>query len=191
MLTAGSELRRLRETLGMRMRDIEAASERISRKYSNEEYLVPISRLSDFETRDVIPSVYRMYSLAVIYRVGLSTILSLYGIDMRSIQFASPFRTSHLPDGEETSSDRCSIRAQQTIAPPVAGRYLLDLMLPRKHRESLVGDIEQEYRMEILPRYGRRWASIWFWKQVIWEIVPGLYLRFAAAFVKHLFWKAD
>jgi len=51
MATGGQKLRVLREKLGLTMRDIETASERIARKRENEEYLVPISRLSDFETK--------------------------------------------------------------------------------------------------------------------------------------------
>ena len=43
MVTGGQKLRVLREKLGLTMRDIETASERIARKRNNEEYLVPIS----------------------------------------------------------------------------------------------------------------------------------------------------
>jgi transcriptional regulator with XRE-family HTH domain len=82
MVTGGQNLRTLREKLGLTMRDIETASERIARKHGNEEYLIPISRLSDFETKGVIPSIYRLYSLTVIYRRDLKELLSWYGIDL-------------------------------------------------------------------------------------------------------------
>jgi transcriptional regulator with XRE-family HTH domain len=82
MVTGGQKFRVLREKLGLTMRDIETASERIARKRDNEEYLVPISRLSDFETKGVIPSIYRLYSLAVIYRCDLREILLWYGISL-------------------------------------------------------------------------------------------------------------
>lgn len=83
-MLAGQSLRAARERLGLRMRDVETASERISHKYANDEYLIPISRLSDFETKDVIPSIYRIYSLAVIYRCGFSELLAWYGIDLHA-----------------------------------------------------------------------------------------------------------
>ena len=99
MITGGQNLRVLREKLGLTMRDIETASERIARKHSNEEYLIPISRLSDFETKGVIPSIYRLYSLAVIYRRDLRELLSWYGVSLdvpiADIELASPPR-SHL-----------------------------------------------------------------------------------------------
>ena len=82
MAPGGQKLRVLRERLGLTMRDIEAASERIARKRNNEEYLVPISRLSDFETKGVIPSIYRLYSLAVICRRDLREILLWYDVNL-------------------------------------------------------------------------------------------------------------
>ena len=82
LVNGGHNLRVLREKLGLTMRDIENASERIARKHSNEEYLVPISRLSDFETKGVIPSIYRLYSLAVIYRRDMRELLAWYGVDL-------------------------------------------------------------------------------------------------------------
>lgn len=80
--TGGQNLRILREGLGLTMRDIETASERIARKRNNEEYFIPISRLSEFETKGIIPNVYRFYSLAVIYRRDMRELLGWYGVDM-------------------------------------------------------------------------------------------------------------
>jgi hypothetical protein len=81
------------------MRDIETASERIARHRANEEYFVPISRLSDFETKGVIPSIYRLYSLAVIYRTDFREVLAWYGVDLNlpvsDLEIAAPPR-SHL-----------------------------------------------------------------------------------------------
>ena len=79
----GQNLRMLRESLGLTMRDIETASERIARKRNNEEYFIPISRLSDFETKGMIPSIYRLYSMAAIYRRSMRELLSWYGIDLQ------------------------------------------------------------------------------------------------------------
>lgn len=78
----GQNLRMLRESLGLTMRDIETASERVARKRNNEEYFIPISRLSDFETKGMIPSIYRLYSLAAIYRRDMRELLAWYGVDI-------------------------------------------------------------------------------------------------------------
>jgi hypothetical protein len=82
MATGGQKLRGLRDSLGLTMRDIETASQRISHQRENEEYLIPISRLSDFETKGVIPSIYRFYSLAVIYRRDLRELLLWYDVNL-------------------------------------------------------------------------------------------------------------
>src|SRR5437016_10200268 len=81
------------------MRDVETASERLARKHANEEYFVPISRLSDFETKGVIPGIYRLYSLAVIYRRDLREILHWYDVNLdvqvSDLEISAPPR-SHL-----------------------------------------------------------------------------------------------
>lgn len=82
MLSAGQTLRAWRERLGLTMRDVETASAAISAKRKSDEFSIPPSRLSDIETKGVVPSIYRLYSLAVIYRRDAREILALYGIDL-------------------------------------------------------------------------------------------------------------
>ncbi len=64
------------------MRDVELRAARLAENLGNEEYAIPMSRLSDMETKGVVPSVYRMYSLAAIYRVEFLEFMSWYGIDL-------------------------------------------------------------------------------------------------------------
>lgn len=85
MLSAGIDLRKIRDRLGLTMRDVENASLLISQRHGSEEYLIPPSRLSDIETKGVVPSVYRFYSLAAIYRRPVRALLRLYGIDLDGI----------------------------------------------------------------------------------------------------------
>src|SRR6202451_4795614 len=85
MLPAGKSLRTLREKLGLTMRDIETSSARMAEKYRNEEFSIPPSRLSDIETKNVLPSIFRLYTLAIIYRRDLTELLAWYGVDMNNI----------------------------------------------------------------------------------------------------------
>jgi transcriptional regulator with XRE-family HTH domain len=85
MFSGGQNLRALREQLGLTMRDVESASARIAERHGNDEYAIPPSRLSDVETKGVIPSIYRMYSLAVIYRRDVRELLSWYGVDLNRV----------------------------------------------------------------------------------------------------------
>src|SRR5215475_5636487 len=78
MLPAGKSLRTLREKLGLTMRDVEMSSSLIAEKYRNEEFSIPPSRLSDIETKGILPSIYRLYTLSVIYRRDLRELLSWF-----------------------------------------------------------------------------------------------------------------
>jgi len=78
----GKRLRQLREQLGLTVRDVEASSARLANKRGDRAYSIPLSRLSDIENKEVVPSIYRVYSLAVIYRQDLREILSWYGIQI-------------------------------------------------------------------------------------------------------------
>lgn len=81
----GYKLRVLREALGCTMRDVENASLEIARRLRSEEFGIPPSRLSDIETKGVVPSVFRFYSLAAIYRRDYRELLSWYGVDLNDI----------------------------------------------------------------------------------------------------------
>ena len=97
-VAAGPKLRALREGLGLTMRDVEQASNQIAQRHKSEEFAIPPSRLSDIESKGVVPSVFRFYSLAAIYRLDLAELLSFYGID---------FSTTSPPDlGPLSSPDK-------------------------------------------------------------------------------------
>jgi transcriptional regulator with XRE-family HTH domain len=85
MFSGGQNLRALREQLGLTMRDVESASMRIALKHGNDEFAVPPSRLSDIETKGVIPSIYRMYSISIIYRRDIRELLTWYGVDLNGV----------------------------------------------------------------------------------------------------------
>ena len=74
-------MRALREELGLTIRDVEAASGRIAARHGNEDFTISPSRLSDIETKGILPNIYRLYSLSVIYRRDQREMLAWYGID--------------------------------------------------------------------------------------------------------------
>ncbi len=85
MLEAGLNLRLLREQLGLTMRDVETASVRIAERHGNDEFAISPSRLSDIETKGMIPSIFRLYSIAVIYRRDLREVLASYGVELNTV----------------------------------------------------------------------------------------------------------
>lgn len=54
--------------------------------------------------------------------------------------------------------------------PPNNANKLLFLFLPPKARESVPGDLEEEFNEIILPRFGHRYARSWYWFQVLRSI---------------------
>jgi hypothetical protein len=68
--------------MGLTIRDVEGASARIAARHGNEDFAVSPSRLSDIETKGILPNIYRLYSLAVIYRRDLREMLEWYGVDL-------------------------------------------------------------------------------------------------------------
>lgn len=100
-LSPGLILRQMRVQLGFTIREVESASILLAEQKGNDEYILNISRLSDIETKGVVPSVFRFYSLSVIYRVDISQLLALYGIakddeGRDSLSLAQPKKTHSL-----------------------------------------------------------------------------------------------
>ena len=63
MEDAGQRLRRVRERLNLRVRDVEQASLKIADKYHNDEFSVLINRLSEIENHGLLPNIFKLYSL--------------------------------------------------------------------------------------------------------------------------------
>jgi transcriptional regulator with XRE-family HTH domain len=80
MQLPGKRLREARESLRLRYRDVEQASQKIAGLRRNREFAIGLSRLADIENKGTLPTVYRLYSLCVIYRLQFTTVLRWYGI---------------------------------------------------------------------------------------------------------------
>ena len=81
----GQKLRRARERLNLRVRDVELASQKIADKYHNDDFAVLINRISEIENRNLVPTVHKLYSLCAIYRLDFQEVLEWYGISLASL----------------------------------------------------------------------------------------------------------
>src|ERR1700722_17916858 len=81
----GQKLRRIRERLNLRVRDVEQASLKIADKHHNDEFAVLINRISEIENRNLVPNIYKLYSLCAIYRLDFHEVLEWYGISLASL----------------------------------------------------------------------------------------------------------
>jgi hypothetical protein len=78
MLPPGLRLRQTRERLGLTYRDVESASLEIATRRGRSDFILHISRLADIENHNVVPSLHKLYSLAVIYHLDPMEIASWY-----------------------------------------------------------------------------------------------------------------
>jgi transcriptional regulator with XRE-family HTH domain len=93
METAGQRLKRRRERLGLRFREVEEASQQIARRKNNPEYAIALSRLADIENKGTVPSIFRLYALCSIYRIDLREVMRWYGVDADEL----PAEAAELP----------------------------------------------------------------------------------------------
>ena len=65
------------------------------------------------------------------------------------------------------------------IAPPRNAEYILRLILPKANRQTIIGDLIEEYA-EVRNRFGQNRADYWFRVQVafsLWPIIRRLLLK--------------
>src|SRR3990172_2428265 len=83
---AGQRLRQIRERLNMTLRAVEEVSLEISDAERSSEYVVSTGRLNQIENDGSLPSIYKLYSLAVIYHLSVEEILGWYGINLGKME---------------------------------------------------------------------------------------------------------
>jgi len=88
-MVGGTRLRQARERLGLTFRDVERASYEIASKRGLSDFIVHISRLADIENRGVVPSLHKLYSLAVIYHLNPLQIFEWYDVPLEEHFFDS------------------------------------------------------------------------------------------------------
>ncbi|MDX2266890.1 MAG: hypothetical protein NW208_02215 [Bryobacter sp.] len=117
---AGQKLRKVRERLGLRFRDVEEASQKLALRYGNEEFVIGLSRLSEIENRGLLPTIYRLYSLSTIYRLDYVELLSWYGITLGEQAADSqmiPLSNTHIVGFRSTHED--SVKAPLSLDPGI------------------------------------------------------------------------
>ncbi len=105
----GDHLREMRSRLGITTRDVETLSQKVAEDENNPEFQISNAWLTQIENSDSVPSIFKLYSLAAIYRVKFTDLLLLFGLDLQKIsqhQLASPLPNTHLANLEVYDADR-------------------------------------------------------------------------------------
>jgi len=81
----GRRLRAERIRVRLSTREVERLSQNIAKEKNNQEYCVSHTWLTDIENGKFTPSIYKLYSLSLIYRCSYDELLSFFGICVRDI----------------------------------------------------------------------------------------------------------
>jgi len=67
----------------MTLRDVYSASVKLARKVGHKRCILPASRLHECEVKDHVPSLFKLYTLARVYRRDIRTLMAWYGLPLR------------------------------------------------------------------------------------------------------------
>jgi len=129
MEDAGLKLKRAREKLGLRYRDVEEASQKIADRRKNAEYYVALSRLSDIENRGTVPSIFRLYALCAIYRLEFTQVLDWYGVRLAEIPADASIvevASTHLIDMQARSEGDLSVPLALNVGADLRKTFFLN-----------------------------------------------------------------
>lgn len=87
---AGRKLKAIRERLGISTTQVFDQSRRIAAAEDKADFVVSTARLAQIENQGSVPSVFKLYSLSLIYRLRFSDLLRLFGLDLS--KFFTHFR---------------------------------------------------------------------------------------------------
>lgn len=105
----GERLKEIRTRLGITTREVEEYSRQIADAEGNEEFYLSNAWLTQIENKESTPSIYKLYSLSIIFRTKFSDLLLLYGVDLDKTakhQLARPLEKTHLATLEVYDKDR-------------------------------------------------------------------------------------
>lgn len=171
MESPGISLKKVREKLNLRYRDVETASHEIARRHGSDQYVIALSRLADIENKGTLPTLYRLYSLCAIYRLNPIDVLRRYGLPFDHLNedsLLSPSRTTNLLSLDATPAvltdagtheEMKDLDARVTrMLPRESGidgwlaHALLGLPRPRSIRVGIIGERDDAMYPVLPPR---------------------------------------
>jgi transcriptional regulator with XRE-family HTH domain len=109
----GGKLKELRNRLGLTIRDVQERSKEIAAEHGNLEYLISHAWLTGFENGDGVPSIFKFYTLSVIYGRPVRELAGYYNVPIGEIgrdhaKFSAP-RTHLLGASNLTDSETVTV----------------------------------------------------------------------------------
>ena len=95
-MPAGQTLKHLRNKRNITVREVEHASRRIADVKGDKRFFISNGWLAQLENGASDPSIYKLFSLSVIYHANVLDLLRLYNIDVNDIEKYEPIASPHL-----------------------------------------------------------------------------------------------
>ena len=92
----GLRLRQVRERLGLTYRDVERSSFELAANRGRPDFILHISRLADIENHGVVPSLHKIYTLAVVYHLNPLDLFRWYEVPVD--EFFGDAAVFHAPE---------------------------------------------------------------------------------------------
>lgn len=108
-LSPNQQLKELRSRLGMSTREVSDHSQQIAEDEGNPEFHISNGWLTQIENSEAIPGIHKLYSLSVIYRLKITDLFLLFGIDLAKLhrhQLKSRLATTQLTTLDAIDPDR-------------------------------------------------------------------------------------
>src|SRR6266850_2039750 len=135
---AGEQLKTLRRRLGITTREVERLSQQIADSKNNPEFYISHAWVTNIEIGEFTPSIYKLYTLSVIYRYKFTDLLGFFGLRL-----------------DEVSKDILSIRLPET--------HLIGKAVDLEGDSLSVPTLEPEFQLEktnLIPRLIENWGKI-------------------------------
>lgn len=94
-MPGGQKLKSLRNHRNITVREVEQASRRIADVKGDKRFCISNGWLAQLEKGDSEPSIWKLFSLSVIYRTDLLDLLRLYNIDINEKEKYEPVTNEH------------------------------------------------------------------------------------------------
>ncbi len=108
-MSPGDRLKEIRTHLGVTTREVEQRSKRIADSEGNAEFYISNAWITQIENTQSTPSIYKLFTLSVIYSTKFTDLLALYGVDLNQItrhQLSLPLPRTHMTNLEVYDNQR-------------------------------------------------------------------------------------
>jgi transcriptional regulator with XRE-family HTH domain len=156
----GFRLRQIRERLGLTYRDVQRASLALARAYNRPQFALHISRLAEIENRGVVPSVHKLYALAVVYHLSPLEILRWYDVPFE--RFLDDAASFPAPQTHLMESPACLNGAEKFVPPSVSHHteFIPRSSAARGGIENILNSENSHHRYGCIGLHDRRMEPI-------------------------------